>query len=154
MCKESEDALAVVGCYGDDALAGHSVAGIARLAAAAAHQSAAVEVDKHWQVLAHCLGWCPYVEVQAVFAHLLRAEVHVAEDVFLHRVGSVFFGLAHALPLAGGLWRLPAQVANGWSGKGYALECLNARLVGTLKCALGNVHSCGLLCHHHSCEQR
>ena len=153
MGEKAEDALAIVGCNGDDALASHSVAGIARFAAAASYQSAAVEVDKNRQMLVHVLCRCPDIEIQAVFAHLLRAEVHVAEYALLHRVGSELLCLSHALPLCYGLRSLPTEVAHGWSSKRNALECLYARLVDAFECAFRNVYSCGLLCEQCSCEQ-
>ena len=127
MCEEAKDALAVVGCHGDNALACHSVARIARLAATASHQSATVEVDKHRQVLVHLLCRSPDVEIQAVFAHLLRAEVHVAEDILLHRIGSEFLCLPHALPFLYRLRGFPSKVADWRSGKWNSLECLDAR---------------------------
>ena len=153
MSKESENALAIVGCNGDNALASHSVVCIARLTSAAAHQSAAVEVDEHRKVFVHLLGRSPDVKIQTIFAHFLRAEVHVAEDILLHRVGTKLLGLAHALPFLYGLRCFPSQIAHGRCCKGDALECLYARLVDTFECALSNVYSCRLLCKQYSSEQ-
>ena len=108
MSEVAEDALTIVGCYGDNALTSHGVTGIARFAATASHQSATIKIDKNRQVLVHCLCRSPDVKIQTVFAHLLRTEVHVAEDILLHRVGTELFGLAHALPFLHWLRRLPA----------------------------------------------
>ena len=153
MSEESENAFAIVGCNGDDALTSHCVASVAWLAATASHKSAAVEVDKYRQLFVHLLGRSPDVKIQTIFAHLLCAEVHVAEDIFLHRVGTEFLSLAYALPFLYWLWSLPTKIAYWRCGKGNALECLYTRLVYALKCAFGNVYSCGLLCKQYSCEQ-
>ena len=126
MGEVAEYALAVVGRYGHDAVACHRHAGIARLAAAAGKQAAAVEVDEHGQPLGKGLGGRPDVEVETVLAHLLRAEVHVAEEGFLHGIGAKLLGLAHALPMGGGLWGLPAQLSHGGSCKGNATENVDA----------------------------
>ena len=44
--EESEDALTIVGCDGDDALACHRIARISRFASATRHQSSAVEINE------------------------------------------------------------------------------------------------------------
>jgi hypothetical protein len=45
-------------------------------------------------------------------------------------VGAEVFGGADALPLRGGLRRLPAEIAYGRGGEGYALEGADLIVVG------------------------
>jgi hypothetical protein len=57
-------------------------------------------------------------------------EDHVGIAGGLDAVGAEVFGGTNALPLCGGLRRLPAEIADGWGGEGDALEGANLIVVG------------------------
>ena len=144
VCVESEDAFAIVCRDADDAAACHGQAGIARLAAAASHQSAAVEIYEYREEgVARCCG-SPDVEVQAVFAHAPGAEVHVSVDGFLHGVGAVVGAYEHRIPWLQRLRLAPSVVARWWGGEGYALEDVDAGEALPLHCAVAGVDADGV----------
>ena len=124
--EEAEDAEAVVNGDGHDAAAGHALAVVARLGAVPGHEPAAVKIDEHRQPLSARRGGRPDVEVEAVFAHPVGAEAHVAEDGVLHAARAELDGLAHARPALDGLRRLPTLVARGRLREGDALKDADA----------------------------
>jgi hypothetical protein len=127
MRKEAKDIQAVVDAERDDAALRHARAVVARLRAVAGDVAAAVEIDQHRQPLRCWLGRRPHVEVQAILAHAIRAEVHVAEDGQLHGARPELIGLAHARPRRGRLRRAPAQATHRRGGERDALEAAHAR---------------------------
>ena len=122
MGKETEDALTIIGGDGDDALSSHRIASISRFAATSCHQSTAIEVNEHWQMFLHRLGWSPDIQIETVLAVHLCSEVHISEECFLHRVRTIFGSLSHALPFLHRLGGLPTQIAYWWGCERYALE--------------------------------
>ena len=63
---------------------------------------------------------CPDVEVEAVFAHRLRSDVE--DGWVLIADFAELGGVAEACPCGRGLWRLPAEVADGRRGVGDSFE--------------------------------
>src|SRR2546421_7811745 len=109
MRKEAKDIQAVVDAEGDDVALRQTRAVVARLRAVAGDVAATVEIDQHWQPLRCRLGGRPHVEVQAVLAHAIRAEVHITEDGELHGPRTEIAGFAHARPRRSRLRPGPAQ---------------------------------------------
>ena len=140
MREEAEDALAVVCRDGDDAFARHRPACVARFAAAAGHQTASVEINQDGELLGHGFGGRPDVQVEAIFAHFLRAEVHVAEHSLLHGIGTVFVRQPDAIPFLDRLRSLPPEVSDGRGGEGDAFKNLDAGTVETFEDAVGRFH--------------
>ena len=140
MGEESEHALTIVGRHADDTFLRNRAAVVARFATRPRHQSAAVEIDEHRQAVARCLRCRPDVQVQTVLAAARAAEVHIAEDVGLHRVVAERLRLAHALPSLNGLWSLPPQLANGSLCERYAEEFLHAVFLDALHDAILRLH--------------
>src|SRR6202023_93787 len=54
----------------------------------------------------------PDVQIEAIFAHPVGPEDHVAIDRCLHTSGAELRGAADARPVPGWLRRLPAQIAH------------------------------------------
>jgi hypothetical protein len=75
-------------------------------------------------------GGRPHVEVEAVFAHAVGAEIHVAEDGALHGPGTELVGLADAGPVLRRLGFFQRRFAHGRGGKRNALEGPHAALFG------------------------
>ena len=76
------------------------------------------------------VGGRPDVEGEAVFAGAGVVEDHVGIAAGLDAVGAEVFGGADALPLCGGLRRLPAEIADGRRGEGNAFEGADLMVVG------------------------
>src|SRR5262245_34837466 len=124
--KKPEHAQAII--YGDrhNSLLSHALAVVAPLRTVARHETAAEEIDQHRQLLIARFGWSPDVQVETIFAHSVRAEVHVAEDGPLHTARPELIGLAHALPVFDRLGRLPAIISDGRLAERNALEAAHA----------------------------
>ena len=153
MSEESEYALAIVCRNSNDSLSSHSVAGIARFATAATHQSAAIEVDEHRQMLVHLLCRSPDVQVQTVLAHFFCPEIHITEKVLLHRVGAKLLCLANTMPFPCRLRSFPAKFSHRRCGKRNTPECLYPRFVNAFECPFSHLHLHCLLCKQYCCEQ-
>ena len=126
MSEEAEDAFTIVGCDGDDSLARHCIARISRFASATGHQSSTVEINQNRQMLLHGLCRSPDIQIETILAVGLRAEVHIAEDGFLHRVRSELLCLANALPFLYRLRSLPAEISYRRGSERNALEYCDA----------------------------
>ncbi len=127
MRQEAEYAKPVADCDGDDAFGGHAFAVVTRLRTIARHKSAAEKVNQHRQFLPR-FGRSPNVQVQAIFAHAVGAEIHIAENRALHASRAELVGFARARPVFDGLRRFPAIISNGRRAERNALETANAGL--------------------------
>jgi hypothetical protein len=128
--EEAEDAEAVV--HGDDdyVAMGEELAVLTVLGGAAADEAAAEDPDHDGEGAGFGVGGGPDVEGEAVFAGAGVVEDHVWITGGLDAVGSEVFGGAYALPVCGGLRRLPAEIAGGRGGEGYAFEGADLIVVG------------------------
>src|SRR5262245_10560505 len=132
MRKEAKHSETVVDCKRDDALARHTLALVSRFRAVTCDETAAVEIDEYRQALASGFRGSPDIQVETVFTHAIRSETHVSEDLSLHATRAELIRLAHILPVLDRLRRLPAQVADGWSGERDSLEGANSGAPGVL----------------------
>src|SRR5262245_22624101 len=129
MREESEHAQAIIYRDRHNSLLRHAFAVIAPFRTVARHKTAAEEIDQDRQLLIARFGGSPDVQVETIFAHPVRAEVHIAEDGPLHTARPELVGLAHALPVFDRLGRLPAQITDWRLTERNALEAAHA---GTL----------------------
>src|SRR5260221_1585065 len=133
MCQQSENAEAVADGDGDDASARHAFAVVTGLRAVAGLEAAAEVVEKDGKALPSALGGGPYVEVQAILAHAIRAEVHISEQWQLHAACSELLGIPDAVPPGRGRrWR-EAQVFDRRVGGGHGTEDADAGWLGFLE---------------------
>src|ERR1700730_13235040 len=122
MRKKSEDAEAVADGDGDDTFTRHAFAVVTGLRAVAGLEAATEIVDEDGKTLTGALGRGPDVEVEAILAHAIRSEVHVAEQRELHAACCELPGVPNAVPRGGGYrWR-EAQISDGRLGEGHAAE--------------------------------
>ena len=114
MGEEAENAEAVIDRQRDDALARHRSR---RRSAAQNRRLRRIRRRKNRRAPAvrpgRRLRRRPDVQVEAVLAHPVRPEVHVAEDRRLHAARAELGRLANTLPVLDRLRRLPAQLAGG-----------------------------------------
>src|SRR5271165_5252593 len=101
MRQEPEDIQPIVYRDRDDPPPRHALAVVSPLGAVTRLKTAAVKINQHRQPLLLRPGRRPDVEVEAIFAHAIRAKAHVSENWPLHRPGAEFVGLAHTCPVPG-----------------------------------------------------
>src|SRR5215469_6148048 len=119
MRKEAEDAEAIIDRNQHYALAREFLAVISVGDSAASRKAAAMNPDHDRKPVLRRLGRGPDIEIKAVFAE--RGKFGLVDRG--GRVGRLpagvaeLLGFAHAGPGSGRLRRLPAQIADRWSGK-------------------------------------
>ena len=162
MSQEAKHALTVVGSHADHAILGQCSAVISRLTATASHESTAIEIYQYRQTFLNILGWSPHVQVETVLTARRSAEIHVAKEIWLHRVIAKVLCLAHALPCLQWLRSLPAQLSYRRSSKRNAKELLHAVSIKAfdhtclsldLKGQLGLLLTTRLHCNNRHCSQ-
>ena len=118
MCEETKHTLTIVGRDGYDAMMSQRIACIAWLRTRATHQATTIEINEYWSLL--CLYRSPDIEVEAILALGLAEEVHIAKEIWLHRIVTELSALADAFPSHGWLRFLPTQFTDWWCSKWYA----------------------------------
>src|SRR6185437_8569458 len=112
MRHEAECAETIIHRDRHDAFGREAFAVVARLRTIARDEAAAEEINEHGKPVSRGLGGCTDIQVEAVFAHTVRAETHVAENRLLHAARTELLRVTHAGPWLHRLRLFPAQAAD------------------------------------------
>lgn len=118
MCKEAKHTLTIVGRDGYDAMMSQRIACIAWLRTRTTHEATTIEINEYWSLLS--LHRSPYIKVETILALSLTEEVHIAEEIWLHRIITELGALADTLPSHDWLRFTPTQITYRRCSEWYA----------------------------------
>ena len=138
MSEESKNTFTVISCNSDNTFPSKRQSCISRFTTATCHQSASIEINKYRQLLIHRFRRCPHIEIKTIFAHLLRAEIHIPKNILLHRIRSELVSLTHSVPLLNRLRSFPSEVTHRRGCEWNSLKNFYAGFIHSLERAVIN----------------
>src|SRR5258706_5378663 len=122
MREEAKNTQAIVRTDDDHALLGQVLTVIAGFGTRSRYEASAVEPQNDGKMFVGGFGWCPDVQVQAIFAWSRIAENHIRKNRKLHTAGAELCRFASVRPRLDWLRCLPTEVSHRWGSEGHAAE--------------------------------